>query len=405
MKKKVIEKYADVLIKTGVNLYPGQCLNISCSVHAYDFALVLAEKAYKTGARFVNIDVSSNIHVRSRVENSDEKYLKYVPGYYSAADNEKIADGWAFLYIDNTEEQDVLSDTDASKIGELSKASKLSRKILRENQMKDKVVWCVAAYPGPVWAEKVTGSDIERLWEILVPILKLDSEDPSEEWKKTCSLLHRRAEILNEHRFDTLRFEGPGTDLKIGLSEFSRWFSATSSTPDGRVFLPNIPTEEIFTTPDFRRTEGRVKVTMPLKVMEKMVEGAWFEFKYGKVVNFGSDKGTDILEKYLQMDEGASFAGEIALVDSSSSIYKSGMLFGSILYDENASCHLALGAGYPLTFSNSKEFTSEDLQRQSGCNVSMVHTDFMIGSNEVSVTGMDKSGNRIEIIKSGKFVI
>ncbi len=406
MNAELNEKYAEVLLKTGLNIYKGQCLNISCPVSAYSFGLIVSGKAYEMGAKYVRIDVVSNEYTKIRAEKCEDDFLDFVPSYSFALYNEMVAENWAFLSLDDTEEQDVLSSTDSTKISTITKAFRQSRKVLRENLMKDKMPWCVAAYPGENWAEKVTGSrDVNKLWEILIPILKLDSDDPAAEWEKSAAAIHKRAEVLNNWQLDRIHFEGPGTDLSIKLSPFSRWLGAGSNTPDGRSFMPNIPTEEIFTTPDFRLTEGKVKVTMPLKVLEKMVKGAWFEFKSGKVINFGADENADILKEYLAMDDGASFLGEVALVDSSSPIYRSGKLFGSILYDENASCHIALGGGYPPAFSNSNLFVTENVQKEFGCNDSIVHTDFMIGSPEIQVTGFNKSGASFKIINNGKFVI
>ena len=206
-------------------------------------------------------------------------------------------------------------------------------------------------------------------------------------------------------KLDHLRFESEGTDLTIGLNSISRWEGGPAPLPDGRLFFPNLPTEEVFTTPDFSRTEGTVRVTKPLKVLEAMVEGAWFRFEKGKAVEFGADKGRDVLEKYLNMDEGSAYLGEIALVDENSPIASSGLLFGSILYDENASCHIALGGGYPTCLNLPAGVESDEDLKAHGCNISLVHTDFMIGSSDSDVTGYDCDGKEYPIIRKGSFVL
>jgi aminopeptidase len=224
-------------------------------------------------------------------------------------------------------------------------------------------------------------------------------------WKDHAATLKRRCEAMNDSGIRSLRITGPGTDLNIELCSESIWIGGPCTTPDGRVFIPNMPTEEIFTTPDYRKTSGKVSVTRPVKVMETLVDGAWFEFKDGRVIQFGADSGREVLEKYLSVDEGASFVGEIALVDSSSPIYQSGCIFSSILYDENASCHLALGNGYPTGLKNGSTLRGKQQLLDAGCNVSLVHRDFMIGSPEINIDGITRDGTIVPVLSDGRFVL
>lgn len=406
MNTKLLTKYADILLKTGVNLYEGQCLHINASTGNIEFAELLAKQAYINGAKYVEINISSNKMLRNRIDCSKESYLDYAPDYLHAKYNEMLAEDWCYISLDNTEEQDILQGADTSRLSKISKAFQQKKKVFQNNLMNDKHAWCVAAVPGPEWSKKVTGdSNTDKLWEVLIPILQLDKEDPAQAWKEKGDLTKKRSEILNSYEISKINFSSKETDLNIYLTNKARWFGAFSETPEGRIFLPNIPTEEIFTTPDYSKTEGFVKITRPLKVMETIVKGAYFEFKNGKVVNFKADENEDILKTYLEMDEGAAFLGEVALVDSDSPIYKTGKMFHSILYDENASCHIALGAGYPSTFENSSELITDEDRKKQMCNISMVHTDFMIGSDDLNVTGYSQDGKEYKIMQNGKFLI
>ena len=240
---------------------------------------------------------------------------------------------------------------------------------------------------------------------MLIRVLRLDKTDPVAEWKSLGEKLISRSKVLTEMNLDKLIFTGPGTDLEIGLNKGSFWLGGPAKAANGRAFLPNIPTEEVFITPDYNRTNGKVKVTKPVKVLENSLTGIWFEFKDGKVIDFGSDNCTDILEKFLNTDEGARFLGEVALVDKNSGVHRSGYIFNSILYDENAACHIALGRGFPSCFSNKDELITPEEMKKSGCNYSLVHTDFMIGSEVINVTGVTQDGKKVEIIKDGEFKI
>ena len=399
--------YAEVVLKKGVNLKKGQNLLINCNAGNYDFARVLAEKAYTLGAGFVEVSVHDNYISRSRLAAQEGEQLEYVPNYEVVRGHQMLSEDWARIRIDSTEELDVLGDADAGKLGILSKAQRKTMKFVSKSLMNDEHSWCVIAAPGPEWAKKVLGvkGRPEELWEILKPILRLDSDDPTARWEEHALKLQKRSRTLNDMKLDTLHFKSSATDLTIGLNRISLWAGGPAPLPDGSLFFPNLPTEEVFTTPDYSRCEGTVRVTKALKVLETMVRGAWFVFEKGRVVDFGADQGKDLLDKFLNMDEGARSLGEVALVDESSPIAASGLIFGSILYDENASCHIALGAGYPTCLDLPASVSSEEDLKKEGCNISLVHTDFMIGSPDLDVTGRDGEGKEYPIIRQGSFVI
>jgi len=402
-----LTEYADVILTSGVNLKKGQNLNIACSYGNYDFARLIALRAYEIGAGFVNIEIRDNHLIKARAESQKEEQLDYYPLFSQVHSSQLVSEEWAFISIDNTDETDVLEEADPDKIQRLIKRSRKGREILIGAMMKGKIAWNIVAYPNEKWAKDVLGKDasVEDLWKVLKPILRLDAYDPVVAWKNHCKTLRDRCKVLGSLEIDSIKFkDGNGTDLTIGLPVNAKWDGGGDLLPDGRLFIPNIPTEEVFTTPDKSRTEGYVHVRKPLQVLETKVEGAWFRFKNGNVIEYGADVGKEILGKFLEIDKGSKMLGEIALVDSSSRIAKSGKLFNSILFDENASSHIAIGFGFPGSFPDGDAMTEEELDK-AGCNSSLVHIDFMIGASDTLVTAIDKSGNEITIMKEGHFVI
>lgn len=417
--KQLETAYATIILKTGVNLRPGQCLLVNTGPGTYGFARVLARCAYQQGARFVRINVVDNHLVRYRIENGNADDWEWLPNYVTAESYEYLADDWARVRIDSTEELDVLKNLSPDALGTIMTAQRKALKRQQEALMRDEHAWCVVAAPGPRWARYVfensgrqaelAGLDdaglVRKLWDCLVPILRLDSPEPAREWGAHMDRLGRRCAALNGSRLQSLRFTGPGTDLHVGLTARSEWRGGNGNLPDGRPFLANLPTEEVYTTPDFRQTRGRVQVTRPVTVLENLVQGAWFEFEEGRVVRCGADQGAEILQTFVAMDDGAAAVGEVALVAGDSPIFQSGLVFGSILFDENASCHIALGAGYPSCLRDNATLRSAQELKSAGCNVSMVHTDFMIGSPQIDVTGQGPDGKTIPLIRQGHFVI
>jgi len=402
-----LKEYADVILTSGINLKKGQNLNIACSHGNYEFARLVAERAYKWGAGFVHIEIRDNYLLKARAENQEKEQLDYFPLFSQVHSSQIVSEEWAFLSIDNTDESDILQDADPDKVQALTKTNRKGRDVLLSSLMKDKTPWNIVAYPNDKWAKSVLGESAtaEDLWEILKPILRLDEADPVGAWRSHCGELIERSRKLGEMKIATLHFtDNDGTDLTIGLPDDVSWDGGGAILPDGRAFMPNIPTEEIFTTPDRLKTEGFVKVRKPLQVLETRVEGAWFRFKEGKVIEHGAEVGAEILGKFLSIDEGAAMLGEIALVDGSSRIAQSGRLFNSILFDENASSHMALGFGFPGSLPDGDAMTDDDLNA-AGCNTSLVHIDFMIGTENTLVTGIDKNGKKVTIMENGHFAV
>ncbi len=409
MNEETLRKYAMVVLQKGINLYRGQCLTVNAGPDDAEFAMILEEEAYKYGAKYVDTNIRSIQSTKHRLQYSDKEFLSYVPSYLSGEINEKIAHDWASIRIDNTGESDVLAGADPSLLDILFKTARVVRKRQLEMSARHILTWCVIASPNRRWAKKVMGSDDEESFRkfdsTVTSILRLDKEDPIAAWNEHNEILRRRCETLNSLSLDRLIFKSLKTDMIVGLTPNSVFEGGSKDTPDGRAFIPNMPTEEVFTTPDYRRTEGIVYCTRPVKVMETELSGVWFAFKKGRIEDFGADSNKDILENFINTDEGSRFLGEVALVDNMSPIYKSGMVFNSILFDENASCHIAVGKGYPTCLKNGMSLNTDEALRKEGCNTSLVHTDFMIGSDDLCVTGVDFSGNSIPIIDQGTFVL
>ncbi len=401
-------QYAELLLGA-VNLQAGQNLLVRMDPVNLPFGGVLAEVAYALGARYVRIEADHlNAH-KARVMHSRAEYLDYVPADRSITQKHYVDEGWALISIKSPDDPDALSALDAGRNGRVLQAVAKADRPFKAAVQADRIRWLVASYPSPRWAAKVLGTEagdvaVDALWDAMRPLLRLDHDNPVGAWRDHAEMLQRRCTALNRLELDTLHFRGPGTDLRVGLLQGSLWDGGAGTSPDGIWFMPNLPTEEVFTSPDLRRAEGRAAVTRPVIVLQKPVRGAWFEFQDGEVINFGAEDGRETLEHYFATDEGARRLGEVALVDSDSPVAQSGLVFHNILLDENASSHIALGSSYPGCVRGAAGLSEADY-RALGANVSTVHTDFMIGSPEVSVTGYRHDGSSVDLIRDGLFVL
>jgi aminopeptidase len=287
---------------------------------------------------------------------------------------------------------------------------------IRAAQLSSRVPWCVMPAATEAWAAKIlsasacasacpgAGASADRLWELLAGILRLDRPDPAAELRAHMEAIDARARALNALALRELRFLGPGTDLRVRLAPESLWAGGSDKTPEGRPFMPNIPTEETFATPDFRGTEGHVALTMPVRVLGSLVVGGYLRFEGGRVVESGAASGAASLQSYIETDSGSHRLGEVALVDSANPIGKSGLVFESGLIDENAACHIALGSGFEPCFEGAPGWGEAEKEAR-GFNASVVHQDLMIGSSEIDVMGFDESGREIPLLRRGSFVI
>jgi len=410
MNNEMLEKYARLILKAGVNLQEGQNLRIAGEPIHWEFAALVEKTAYEMGARYVRIELDHPISAINRSRYQKDQFLGYVPSYLEKTIDSYVKEEWAMLHIGGEQDPEINAQIDQKRHSKNVKSLIEVRKPLMHS-MSVTNRWCVCALPTPKWAMKVMGASTEQeavqnFWKVLIPILKLDQPDPIKAWQDHSAALKRRSEFLNKSGADYFHFVGPSTDLKVYLNPKSIWVGGEMKTVDGNSFFPNLPTEEIFTTPNFKTTTGKVAVTCPVKVLGDRVNGAWFKFIDGQVVDFGAAdvRGRELLTQYFEIDPKAKFLGEVALVDSSSPIFQSKKLFDSILYDENAACHIALGQGISMGIVGGDKMNEEELEL-SGSNKSLLHTDFMIGSDEIDVDLVDQSGKRVKVINRGKFVI
>lgn len=402
------KKYAEVILKTGVNLQEGQPLLVRTEPAQREFVLLLARVAYDAGALAVSVNYSDPLLNRLRLDRSRlDEYLEFVPRHVPDKYASYLREGWASVSLRGPEYPDIMEGADPERTGIAGKARSQAMKGFLKGISSNMIAWNVCLHPTAEWAEKVLGDadDWERrIWDILVPILRLDSDDPAGAWLDHDAEMKRRAAHMNTAGYDSIRFRGPGTDLSVGMRPDRIFVGGRCVNNSGVEFFPNIPTEEIFSTPDRDRTSGTVRTTRPVEVLGTQVKGAWFRFENGRVADFGSDTNKEILKRYLEFDEGAAAVGEVALVDAGSPIFRSGKVFHNILFDENAASHIALGNGYTDCIRGGTGMSDEELER-TGCNLSLVHTDFMIGSEQVSVFGVRGDGSEDRIIDNGFFVI
>jgi aminopeptidase len=298
--------------------------------------------------------------------------------------------GAASIFTTGDPEPELMGDLEGERVGraQMKELTEIGRRLMAERATN----WTGVAYPNEGWATEVFGEpDVERLWEAVAFCTRLDEPDPVSAWREHMSRLESRAAKLNELDFDAIRYRGPGTDFTIGLLPNARWMSALFRTAKGREYVPNMPTEEVFTTPDHRRAEGTISSSLPLALLGEIIKGLKFTVRDGTIVEIEAEQGAEIVRSQIASDERASRFGEIALVDGTSRVGKTGITFFDTLYDENATCHIAYGFGIPEVF---------DGDPGEGMNVSAVHTDFMVGRPELEVDGLTRDGKAVPILRN-----
>ncbi len=406
MKQERKTAYADLIIERGINLRKGQSLVIKTGPGTYDFARILAKSAYAHGALFVNVQLDDLDLLASRLANQTIEDVVKEPHYLLDEDYEMISEDWAYIRIDNTEDRLDHAPFDAVKYQAYQKQFSVAHSAIMEKRMRHQSQWCVVCAAGPRWAQLVLGPEAtqDEMWDLLSPILLLDHESPVQAWDEKDKVFAKRMEYMNSLKIQSLHFSSGVTDLTIGFRPQSLWLGGSDPLPDGSRFFPNLPTEEIFSVPDMYDVNGHVTTTRPVSVMNQPTEEVTLTFKDGVVVDCTARVGSDVMQKFLDIDEGSRRLGECALVDEDSPIAKSNKVFGSILYDENASCHIALGAGYPTCLSNGKNLTTKEQLHGEGCNTSLNHTDFMIGSPDMDIMATTAAGKQVPIMSKGHFV-
>jgi len=365
----------------------------------------IARGAYERGAALVRVEYDDRLLTRIQVDCSRAQYLDAVPAIGQKEAEVFAAEGWYQLRLAGDEEPDALVGADQERLMRMQRARNQAMTVLRSAQMSSRIPWSVVPAATEAWAKQVLGmaASAADLWKILVPILRLDQADPVAVLRTHMASLELRCRDLNALALRELHFKAPGTDLTAHLAPESRWQGGGSRTPSGHYFMPNIPSEECFTTPDYRGTEGYATLTKPVRLLGNLVENARLRFEGGLVTDCSAERGADVLEHYLQTDRGARRLGEVALVDCANPIGRSNLVFDSPLIDENAACHIALGAGHATAFTGADTWSGAE-RAERGFNDSLVHADVMIGSPEMDVVAVDASGQRHALLRKGSFV-
>jgi len=401
-----LDRLAEVAVKVGLQLKPGQDLLLTAPAAALPLVRKVAEHAYRAGAGLVTPILSDEAVTLSRYKFAPDDGFDRAAGWLYEGMSKAFAANTARLAIVGDNPM-LLSGEDPVKVARASKANSIAYQPALEKIVNFDINWNIVAYPSLAWAKQVFPQDEEdvavaKLADAIFAASRVDNDDAVTAWQKHNATLRSRTEWLNAQRFQALQYSGPGTDLTIGLADGHEWEGGASSAKNGIICNPNIPTEEVFTTPHARRVSGHVVSTKPLSYQGSLIDGIAVRFEEGRIVEAKAARGEEVLNKVLDTDEGARRLGEVALVPHSSPISKSGLLFFNTLFDENAACHIALGQCYSKCFVGGEKLTSAQIATQGG-NKSFIHIDWMIGSDKIDIDGVDADGRRVPVFRKGEW--
>lgn len=407
LKGKILERYSNLIIKIGVNLQKGQGLEISCPVEKSDFAVALSKAGYKAGASIVRVRWQNQEIDKLSYKYADIDALTDIPKWLVDSKNYLVEKNFCYVAV-SADDPEAFKSVPSEKLFAVSKAKAKALKKFSDNMMANAIRWCVVSVPTSKWAKKVfpnEKSPIKALSDQIELCMRLNQTDPINAWNEHIDTLNKRAEFLNQMNFEYLHFSNQkGTDLTVGLAQNHIWQCALEKAQDGITFMANMPTEEVFTAPHRERVEGVLKSAMPLCSNGQVIDEFSITFKNGKIINFTAEKGYDALKQLINTDKGTKRLGEVALIGKNSPIAKSKVLFFNTLFDENASCHLAIGKAYPTTIKGGQGLSIKELEKL-GANDSSEHEDFMIGTPDLTVVGIKKDGNRVKIFEDGEWII
>jgi aminopeptidase len=397
MESERIDRYAELTVRFAANVGQGQLVLVQAHVEQAPLVRAVARAAYRAGARWVGADYRDEHLRRALVELAPEESLTWTPPWSLSRIETLAAEKGALIAITGDPEPELMSDLDGARLGR-ARPLELSQR-WRDIVGQRLLSWTIVPGATPGWAAQVFGEPAEdRLWSALEKAMRIDETDPVEAWRRRLQKLASVAADLNGRRLDALRLRGPGTDLTVGLLPSSRWETAEYETAWGRRNVVNLPTEEVFTSPDKRRVEGRVRSTRPLSIGGRIVHDLELRFQDGRVTDVAASSGAEVIAAQMETDEGARRLGEVALVDGSSGVGQLGLTFFNTLLDENATCHIAYGFGIETAVADEQD-------RQAGLNTSSLHVDFMVGGPEVDVDGLERGGGAVPILRNDAFQI
>ena len=404
--EKLKKDYAELVVKSGINLQKGQRLSITCPVECADFARLCAEVAYEAGCREVILRWQDDEIRRMKYLHAADEVFDQFNSWELDYCNTLSEEGAGFLNI-YAEDPESLKGVEPDRIKRAQISAGKALEVYRTRMMRNECAWCVCSVPSKAWARMVfpelsEDEAIERLWEEILTACRVDGGDAIGNWAKHSGELRKHVDILNEYNFKALKYKNAaGTNVTVGLPEGHVWLGGEEKAASGIMFSANIPTEEVFTLPEKTSVNGTLVATKPLSLNGTLIEGFSFKVKDGKITEIHADKGEKVLQDAIAVDEGASYFGEVALVPYDSPISGSGVLFYNTLFDENASCHFAFGDAYPC-FAGAEEMTENDC-REKGMNRSMTHVDFMVGSEDLEITGVTHDGREVPVFRNGNF--
>ena len=403
MKKTVMRSYAKLIVRVGANVQKGQEVRVFASLDQPEFIKMLAEECYKAGASRVTVDWNYPELTKLSARYMKLRDLSETREWEKARMQDMVEHLPVRIFIES-EDPDGLRGINPKYFKAFAARIKISKPY--RDAIDNKHQWCIAAVPGEAWAKKVhpelsKRAAVEQLWKDILYTARADGEDPIADWEEHNRDLKARSKYLNDLHLRELRYHSAnGTDFKVGLIPTAEFHAGRDTTMQGVVYDPNMPTEEVFTSPDRRTAEGIVYATKPLSYQGQLIENFSVRFEKGRAVEVKAEKGQDVLEQIISMDEGCHYLGECALVPKESPIHQSGLLFYNTLFDENAACHLALGFGFDECVKGFENMTKEELYK-IGVNDAGNHTDFMIGSDDLSIDGVDEHGNVHPIFRNG----
>ncbi len=402
-----LDRLAQVAVQSGLGLAPGQEMVMTASVDALPLARKITEHAYKAGASLVTTFFTDDASALLRYKYSSDAGFDKAANWLYEGMAAAYKNGAARLAITSANPS-LLSKEDPEKVSRANRALSKAYRPALELITRHDINWTIVSAGTPVWAaamfpELPADEALAKLWNAIFAASRADQADPVAAWKAHDAHLHTRAEWLNEKRYSALHFKGPGTDLKVGLADDHLWLGGGTTAGNGNYCIPNMPTEEVFTTPHKDRVDGTVRSTKPLSYQGTLIEDIRVRFEGGKIVEAHAAKGEIVLQRMIETDEGARRLGEVSLVPHSSPISASGLLFLNTLFDENAACHIALGQAYSTCLKDGDKLTPEQLAAK-GANDSLIHVDWMIGSGEIDVDGITAAGKAEPVLRRGEWI-